>query len=314
MGRRGLLVVNLMAALAACAALGGSASAALAPSEALTYMPTEAFYSQRSPAEVDDRLQQLADYGVGQALFNTPRLKGKGTLVLNGAEEQMLSLWSQRAAATGTSVVAVLNGHPKGRVLNLEKPATRANVVAAAEHLVSLGVDGVQLDFEPFPMSPGFIALLEELHAAFVRQGFAGRLSVVAPGNLATWSPSYLAAVSASLQQIDPTFYDSESSAASEYEQWLREGLAHYSAGVPSSVRLIPVIPSYRKNPWHLPAVENIATATAAIEGALGEGSRVNGAGIWWWYGFYDDERGRYDASADRAAWLGTTLGLSFTP
>jgi hypothetical protein len=315
---------SISAAVLVCcfslALLGGTASAALQPAEALTYLPTEAFYSQRSPAEIDERLAQLQSYGIGQALLNTPRLKRNGTLKLKGQEGQMIPLWAQRAAiygaahGTAMSVVAVLNGVPKGGALDFDKTTARAHVIAAAEELVALGAGGVQLDIEPFPTSPGFVALLEELHEALVRRGFTGRLSVVAPANLTTWRPSYLAAVAAPLQQIDPTFYDSESTSRPEYEGWVREGLSYYSANVPAGVRVIPVIPSYGPNPWHVPAVENIANATAALEAALGEGSRVNGAGIWWWYGFYENEGRRYNASADRAAWLGSTLELPFTP
>ena len=66
--------------------------------------------------------------------------------------------------------------------------------------------------------------------------------------------------------------------------------------------------------PLALGAVENIATGSAGVREALAEGSRVNGAGIWWWYGFYDQEAGRYPeglAAADRAAWLSSTLTLA---
>ncbi len=79
-------------------------------------------------------------------------------------------------------------------------------------------------------------------------------------------------------------------------------------------MRIVPVIPSYSRNPWHRPAVENIGTATSALAGALASGSRVNGAGIWWWWGFFYDEGGRYDASRDRAAWQSTTVTLPFSP
>jgi hypothetical protein len=60
--------------------------------------------------------------------------------------------------------------------------------------------------------------------------------------------------------------------------------------------------------------VENIESSTAAVSAALGDGSRVNGAGIWWGYGFLYDEEGGYDASADRAAWQSGTVALPFTP
>lgn len=76
----------------------------------------------------------------------------------------------------------------------------------------------------------------------------------------------------------------------------------------------MPILPSYSANRWHIPAVENIETATAAVSSALGAGSRVNGAGIWWGWGFLSNEEGGYDASGDRAAWQSSTVALPFSP
>jgi hypothetical protein len=101
------------------------------------------------------------------------------------------------------------------------------------------------------------------------------------------------------------------------YEEWVQSSLAYYTANVTSGARIVPVLPSYRSNPWHSAGVENIVTGTAAIEAALTAGSRVDGAGIWWWYGFFYDELGRYGesyASADRAAWQSSTVDVPFSP
>ncbi len=78
----------------------------------------------------------------------------------------------------------------------------------------------------------------------------------------------------------------------------------------------MPDLPSYGANRWHIPAVENLATASTALEEALSEGSRVNGAGIFWWWGFYYDEEGEgsYNGAADRETWLGRTVLLGFSP
>jgi hypothetical protein len=94
----------------------------------------------------------------------------------------------------------------------------------------------------------------------------------------------------------------------------VQDSLAYYTANVSPTARIVPVIPSYAANRYHLSSVENIETATAALMGALSAGSRVNGAGIWWWWGFFYDEEGGYEASGDRAAWQSTTVGLPFSP
>jgi len=317
-----LLSVALLTFLALC--LPTSAGAAVDDAELLTYEPAGFIHSERTASEVDGFLADLDSYGIGQALLQMPALNKNGHLKLKKKHGQivMIPRWAERAALYNTAhgthitVTAVLNGHPKGKRLNLEDPATRAEVVASAEHVIALGVSGVQLDFEPFPTSAGFVTLLGELDEAFARVGFAGRLSVVAPSHLATWPPAFLHQVAEQLDQIDPTFYDSEYHSAAQYSQWLEEGLAYYSANVPAGVRIIPVIPSYGASRYHDTAAENIATATSAIEAALSAGSRVNGAGIWWWWGFFYDEEGEgeYDGAADRATWLSSTLSVPFTP
>ncbi len=289
----------------------------------LTYMPTELIYSAHSGAQVDEVLSELGSYDIGQALLQMPRFNRKGKVKLKGAEPQMVPEWVSRAAAYseahtgGIGVVAVFNGALGARGPNLEVPAVRASMIAGVLPVAAMGVSGIQLDVEPFAESAGFTALLEELDTALARQGYDGRISVVAPAETATWKPAYLLSVSRLVDQIDPTYYESELPSAGDYEEWVSGSLAYYSANTAPSARIIPVLPSYRSNRWHSALVENIATASAGVREALASGSRVNGAGIWWWYGFYDQEGGRYPealAGADRAAWLSSTLALAFTP
>ena len=51
-------------------------------------------------------------------------------------------------------------------------------MISAVSSVLGMGVQGVQFDIEPFPETPGFIALLEEARSALAHSGFAGRLSV----------------------------------------------------------------------------------------------------------------------------------------
>jgi hypothetical protein len=318
--RRPMALLPAAAALFLGCALGApSALGAANPQDTLTYMPTELVHSIWTPSQVDGFLGDLASYDIGQALLQMPRFKKKGTVVVPASNREMLGVWANTAAAynaehgTQLAVTAVFNGNLKAKGLDLANRATRANMLAAIESAIATGISGVQLDLEPYPVSAGFISLLEEADAALARLGFQGRLSVVAPGNTSRWAPAYLRRVTELVSQVDPLYYDSELASASEYEAWVQQSLAYYSANAAPGVRIVPVIPSYAANPWHIPAVENIATATSALNDALGAGSRINGAGIWWWYGFFDNKP-RYNASADRAAWQSTTTSLAFTP
>ncbi len=317
------LAALLAAGLMSACLLAAPAALAAAPcAEMLTYMPTELIYSAHTAAQVDEVLGSLGSYDIGQALLQMPRFNRKGAMKLKGAEPQMLPQWISRAAVYssghggGIGIVAVFNAALGAHGPDLEVPAVRASMIAAILPVAAMGVAGVQLDVEPFPESPGFTSLLEELDAALARQGYAGRISVVAPAETGTWKPAYLLAVSRLVDQIDPTYYESELPQARAYEEWVSGSLAYYSANTALAARIIPVLPSYRSNRWHSDVVEDIATATTGVREALAAGSRVNGAGIWWWFGFYDREGGRFPealAAADRAAWLSSTLTLQFS-
>jgi hypothetical protein len=299
-----------------------TASAALAPSEALTYIPYGFIHNEHSAELVNETLGQLSSYGIGQALLPLPNFKKNGSFKLSRKESHMVSLWAATTReydlAHGADLIATVDfgGKVKGKSLDLEESSVRGNMVAAVETVLAMGVGAVSLDLEPYPESRGFVVLLEELDMAFARRGFDGRLSVVAPASAGRWSPAYMAEVTGLVSQVDPLFYDSERKTAAAYEQWVREGLADYSANTAPGTRIIPVLPSYGASREHDPAVENLTTATTAVEEGLEEGSRVNGAGSFWWWGFYYDEEGEgeYEGAPDRAAWLTRTLDVPFQP
>jgi hypothetical protein len=302
--------------------LAAGASAAANPDEMLIYMPYGLIHFVRPASEVDEHLAEVSSYDIGQIVFAMPKFKSSGLLKVPKHNAQMLALYASRIAAynaahaTDLSLTVVFNGKvaTKKSGLHLEEAATRANIVAGVEASLGLGIAGVQLDLEPYPTTPGFPVLLEELDAMFARVGFHGRLSVTAPATVSRWTPAYLNEVSQRVTQIDPLYYDSERTTAAAYEEWVESGLAYYSENVSPATRIVPVLPSYSADPWHLTSVENITTATAALANGLAAGSRVNGAGIWSGWGFLMNEEGAYEGSEDRATWLSSTLALPFTP
>ncbi len=298
------------------------AAAASDPADSLIYMPYGLIHSIHPVEEVDGYLAEVDSYGIGQFIFAMPKFKRLGLLKVPKHNREMLLRFSSRAAVydaehgAALELTAVYNGKigSKGSALNLDDPATRTNIVGGIEATLSDGLSGVQLDLEPYPVSAGFLTLLEEIDATFARVGFHGRLSVTTPASVSRWSPSYLHQVSELVSQVDPLFYDSELKTVGAYQSWVQSGLAFYSENVAPATRIVPVLPSYSSNRWHSPAVENITTATAALAGGLAAGSRVNGAGIWSGWGFLLDEEGKYDGSTDRADWMSSTMSLPFSP
>ncbi len=314
--------MSLLLTAACLLAFAGRASAAANPADMLIYMPYGLVHSLHSSAELDGYLSELDSFQIGQFVFAMPKFKSTGTLKLPRHNREMLLRWSEAAQAydsehgAGLELTAVYNGKvaTRGKGLNLDEAATRANVLAAIRETLGDGLTGVQLDLEPYPTSTGFLTLLEEIDAALYAAGFKGRLSVTAPASVSRWSPSYLHRVSELVTQLDPLFYDSENTTVAGYQSWMEAGLAYYSQNASPATRIVPVLPSYSADPWHSPSVENITTSTEALSAGLAAGDRINGAGIWSGWGFLLDEEGKYEGSADRASWRSSTLELPFSP
>ena len=250
-----------------------------------------------------------------------PKFKPTGALKVPKHNTEMLASWAALAAAynaehgSDLTVTAVFNGRieTKRNGLDLEDPATRASILAAVQASLVSGISGVQLDLEPYPMTPGFLSLLEELDAMFSRVGFHGRFSVTAPATTASWTPAYL--------NRSPTRHADRPPVLRQRKQERRRvravgrgrpGLLQRQRLAGDEHRACASVLSADR--WHLPSVENITTATAALAAGLAAGSRVNGAGIWSGWGFLLDEEGAYEGSADRAAWQSSTVELPFSP
>jgi hypothetical protein len=307
-----LLLVVLVGALTS-----GAVPAAADPTPPLvTYLPGGFVGSLKPDPLVDSYLMDLETYGIGEARLQMREFHRSGRLKLSRNTLTMVPRWVARAAQWNAShthqvrLAAVFNGRVDRR-LDLDDPTTRANMLAGIATVVAMGVGGVHLDLEPYPTAPGLLSLLDEIRAA---HGTAVRISIVAPADTARWAPAFVGEVSSRVDELDPLYYDSGSTAATTYATWLTESLAFYTSHAAASAQIVPILPSYRKNRWHDPAVENIAIATGAVSAALSAGSRVNGAGIWWWWGFFYGENGRYDPTPDQAAWQGSTRALSFSP
>jgi hypothetical protein len=317
----GALVAGTLGALpvtiAPVAPVGAAPANAPLPGDpvALTYMPEGFVVNTQKATKIDSYLADLHQFGINRALLELPGFHSDGTVILSSTANTMLSLWVARAAAynaaNGTSigVTAVFNGR-LDQGLDLDDAATRANMEAGVVQVVELGVTSVQLDLEPYPTTSGYLTLLDELRAAFAGTATPVDLSVVAPTDLTTWTPAYLAEVSARVDEVDPAFYDSGFPNATAYEQWMDQGLAFYSASTAPTARIVPLLPSYKANKWHKLKVENMTTATVALGQALAAGDRIDGAGIWWWWGFFYGKGNHKFEAPDQATWQSTTRVL----
>src|SRR5271154_175790 len=99
-GRRAA-VLALVLALGCLALLGctQSALAAAEEGEMLIYMPYGLVHFVRPAEEVDEYLQEINSYDIGQVVFAMPRFKSTGALKVPKHNQEMLALWGSRIAA-----------------------------------------------------------------------------------------------------------------------------------------------------------------------------------------------------------------------
>ena len=120
--------------------------------------------------------------------------------------------------------------------------------------------------------------------------------------------------VSQLVTQVNPTFYDSESTSAATYESWMENGLAYYTANVEAATRIVPVLPSYSANRWHHPAVENIETASAAARVGLEQAAASTASGSGRAGAFCSMRKAPTTRAPTARAGSASTLALPFSP
>ncbi|WP_030450755.1 hypothetical protein [Herbidospora cretacea] len=142
--------------------------------------------------------------------------------------------------------------------LDLDDPATRANVIAGARELVALGYDGVHYNFEPvMDGDAAYLKLLEETRAAIPNarisiashqiEPFPGAVTgwnaVVGHGKY--WSEGYFGKVAERVDQVAIMTYDSWTPLQTVYGGWVARQARKAFALAPESTGVLIGAPAY---------------------------------------------------------------------
>lgn len=239
---------------------------------------------RKGAADLAELTRQLAGTGVRDLYVHTGPLAHDGSLdpalypqAARFLAEAHRALPHVRVQAWLGNLVAPENDDG----LHLDQPAVRDRITASAVQVLALGFDGVHFDMEPvWSGSAGFLALLDQVHAATAARGVP--FSVAAPqidplpglhrvGIALTdhgkwWSQAYFAEVARRVEQIAVMSYDTSMQLESLYGGYVAHQTTLALEVTPPTVDLLMGLPAYWDDTFsHRGSAE---TVPAAVRGA----------------------------------------------
>jgi PKD repeat protein len=288
---RALLIVLLL--------VGASASAALAEHP----YPHNGVFIEHGyvcVAKTDEQIQEVVlwcqDRGIEYEFLNITGFEDDGTMDPANYSELGHYISVARATDPNQKLIAYCSGSLRDHV---NEPATHQNIADECKMFFDVfGVDGVNLDFEPFQAdNQNYLDLY-----SLIRQtvGAGAHLSLDTTAN-PTWSGAFLNEVSTYFDLLCPMFYDTGYREVASYQDWVVAGMHHHSDNIAANCEAYPLIPTHKRSRWHIPDVENICTATDALMQSVPEGCAMHSLGVWWRYDWgSDDEQMWWDCWMNR--------------
>ncbi|MCC9307089.1 hypothetical protein LN042_08210 [Kitasatospora sp. RB6PN24] len=237
---------------------------------------------RKGPADLAG-LPQLLRGGVRDVFVHAGPLSDDGSLPADRYPQARRLVDAVHRELPGVRVQAWLGdvvAPEKPAGLHLDDPAVRDRITASAGQVLDAGFDGVHFDLEPVQSgSPGFLALLDQVHAVTAARG--APLSVAAPqidplprlhavagaltGHPKWWSQDYFGQVARRVEQIAVMSYDTGMPLPSLYGGYVAQQTELALRATPATVDLLMGLPAYVTDDWaHHSSAE---TVPAAIRG-----------------------------------------------
>ncbi|WP_248964051.1 hypothetical protein [Sphaerisporangium perillae] len=240
--------------------------------------------------ELSALADRLRGGGIGDVYVHTGPLEDDGTLSASLYPRAAWAVTALHRAVPGLRVHAWLGQLVEPGRLDLSSPSVRANVVRAAEQVLTAGFDGVHYNFEPVPDGDtGLLDLLDSTRAAIPPARATLSMSVhhIEPlpgiafagnallGHPKWWTPGYLTQVARRLDQVAVMSYDTAQPTEALYSGYVRRQTELALAAVPPSTRLLMGLPAYHDDNLlrhHL--AETVAAGVRGVRLGLGTDSR----------------------------------------
>jgi PKD repeat protein len=284
MTRSNMLCLMLVAVAVALAASGGAWAEHPYPHNGV-FIEHGYVCVAKTDAQIQEVTYWCQQRGIDVQFLNITAFNADGTMDPANYSELAHYIAVTRQADPNQKLIAYCSGSLTDHV---NKPATHQNIANVCEMFFDqFGVDGVNLDFEPFQAdNQNYISLFSTIRQTV---GTGRHLSLDSTAN-PTWSPSFLYQVSTYFDWLMPMFYDTGLGTVAQYQSWVVAGMHHHSDNMAPNCQTYPIIPTHRKSRWHDPAIENICTATDAIMQSISEGCSMYSLGVWWRYQWAADD------------------------
>ncbi|MFF4502074.1 hypothetical protein [Streptomyces sp. NPDC001401] len=239
---------------------------------------------RKTDADVTALADRFQDTGIRDLYVHAGPLEHNGTLPKSAYPKAGWFIEAMHRAAPRLRVQAWLGDvlateGPTG--MRLERPATRAAVVASTRQILATGFDGVHFDLEPLHSGDrDYLALLDSLHS--VTRAHHALLSVAAhqidplpgfhafwgtvAGHPKWWSQRFFGQVARRVDQIAVMSYDTMQPLQSLYGGYVAQQTSLALEVTPPSTDLLMGLPFYHENRFgHWNHAE---TVPAAVRGA----------------------------------------------
>lgn len=239
---------------------------------------------RKKEADVDALARRLETTGIRDLYVHSGPLEHDGTLPESRHPRARWFLDAIREAAPGVRVQAWLGDvlaseSPDG--MRLERPETRAAVVAATRRILDLGFDGVHFDLEPLHSGDrDYLTLLDSLRQ--VTRARHAQLSVAAhqidpvpalhsfsgtlTGHPKWWSQEFFGQVARRVDQIAVMSYDTMQPWESTYGGYVAQQTSLALEATPDSTDLLMGLPFFHTDEiGHWSRAETVSAAVRGV-------------------------------------------------
>ncbi|TQJ89737.1 glycosyl hydrolase family 18 (putative chitinase) [Streptomyces sp. SLBN-31] len=239
---------------------------------------------RRTDADVTALARRLRDTGVRDLYVHAGPLEHDGTLPESAYPKARRLVDSLRRKAPRLRVQAWLGDEvapEKPYAMHLERPATRAAVVASTRQILAAGFAGAHFDLEPLHSGDrNYLTLLDALHR--VTHAHGAVLSVAAhqidplpgfhsfwgtvTGHPKWWSQAYFGQVARRVDQIAVMSYDTMQPTQSLYGGYVAQQTSLALEVTPDSTDLLMGLPFYHENRFgHWARAETVPAAVRGV-------------------------------------------------
>ncbi|WP_405877352.1 MULTISPECIES: hypothetical protein [unclassified Streptomyces] len=239
---------------------------------------------RKTDADVTALADRLKTTGIRDLYVHAGPLEHNGTLPKSAYPKARWLIAAVHRAAPGIRVQAWLGDvlateSPTG--MRLERPATRAAVVASTRQILATGFDGAHFDLEPLHSGDrNYLTLLDSLHA--VTRAHHAQLSVAAhqidplpgfhsfwgtvAGHPKWWSQKFFGQVARRVDQIAVMSYDTMQPLQSLYGGYVAQQTSLALEVTPKSTDLLMGLPFYHENRFgHWNHAETVPAAVRGV-------------------------------------------------